>query len=351
MSWGLAARALVGLAGYAAATQALSTRFNLIHDVPTRSVRTADGEILDVAEYPGPGRRGVIYLQHGLAANLRSFDLHPHGPSFARWLAAQGYKVYAGNLRGRSRKNKKVWTFSDHLLRDIPALAAHIGGRRKRPFHWVGHSLGGILGLAYAGGEGRDRLLSVTTIGSSFHYAAGPSNFKALLPFKSLLEKFSGFPLRRLHRLMGPLSAGWIVPDSFHYNRRNMSGAAVMAYHSQCVCDVTVTELLELASGLEENGLLCEELGDRLEDIARSLDVPWLSFAGGADKQCPPSCARKTFDGIEAPAKKFILASREEGFLSDYGHYDLIAGEKAESEVWPRIRDFIADAQSSAKRH
>ena len=98
MKRSLALRTLAGAVGYGVAAEVVGGRWALAGDVPTHTVRTRDGWPLEVAEYPGSGERGVVYLQHGLSSNRRVYDLHPHGPSLARWLSEQGYKVFAGNL-------------------------------------------------------------------------------------------------------------------------------------------------------------------------------------------------------------------------------------------------------------
>jgi hypothetical protein len=35
------------------------------------------------------------------------------------------------------------------------------------------------------------------------------------------------------------------------------------------------------------------------------------------------------------------VAGEENGFLHDYGHVDLIVGERADEELWPRLLGFF----------
>jgi len=39
--------------------------------------------------------------------------------------------------------------------------------------------------------------------------------------------------------------------------------------------------------------------------------------------------------------KEWFLAGEENGAEADYSHMDLILGERAQTEVWPRVLDFL----------
>jgi pimeloyl-ACP methyl ester carboxylesterase len=303
-------------------------------------LQSPDGFPLSLAEFDG-GRRATIFLQHGLAAGHEAFDLAPQGPSLARWLAARGFRVFASNLRGRAEPRPASWSFSDYLLKDVPALSAFVRERAGR-FHWVGHSLGGILGLSHAALDAGENLLSVTTVGSALHYGVGSSGFRALLKFETILRRFRILPGRAVGRLWGPFSAFWLFPNNFNYNRSNMDLRAVLAYHARVNCDLSVEELVEMSSTFSGEGILCGALNRRLPELAGRLPVPWLSVCGTADPQCPPDTAAWTFERLSAPRKERVIAGREHGFSADYGHYDLIGGRASEREIWPLLERFIA---------
>ena len=299
--------------------------------VKIHHVRTKDGWNPGLVEYRG-GDRGTVYLQHGLGSRYTSFDLHPKGGSLARWLAGRGWRVFAGNLRGRAPEGPRPagsrlnWNFSDYLVRDVPAHCDFVAQETGGPFHFVGHSLGGILGLAYTAGPGARHIRTLTTLGSALHYGAGSSRYADLLKWRGILEKIPYYPTSWLHVLWGPLSALKIFSDPWHYNRENMDSGSVLAYHSQANVDLTRAELLELGTTFEGEGILCAELGRRLPELAARLAVPWLAIDAVLDPQCPEDTAAWTYAKVSAPAKARVTASKKAGFSIDYGHLDLVCG-------------------------
>lgn len=326
-----------GLAALLAARACKPARDMKVHHAPTK-----DGWNLGLVEYRG-GDRGTVYLQHGLGSRYTSFDLHPAGPSLARWLAGRGWRVFAGNLRGRAPEGERPpkagrkWNFSDYLLRDVPALCRSVYEISGGPFHFIGHSLGGILGLAYAAREGAGQIGTMTTLGSALHYGVGSSRYSDLLKWRGILERVPYYPTSLLHVLWGPLSAVKLLPDAWHYNRDNMDAGAVLAYHAHANVDLTRAELLELGTTFEGDGILCAELGRRLPELAARIGVPWLFIGAPRDPQCPADTAAWTFERIAAPRKERVLAGLSRGFSADYGHLDLVCGRRAPEEIWPLL--------------
>ena len=48
-------------------------------------------------------------------------------------------------------------------------------------------------------------------------------------------------------------------------------------------------------------------------------------------------------DGFRALGgpKEWLLVGEVNGAVADYGHMDLVIGERAPTEVWPRVLDFL----------
>lgn len=124
-------------------------------DERVRFVHAADGYRLAVTELSprvvidGP-RSLPVLLVHGFAQNRLAFSLGalPHA------LHRVGARVFLGELRGHGlskdpHHRPADWDLRVHLERDLPALCAHVleqtGARR---LHYMGHSMGGILGYA-----------------------------------------------------------------------------------------------------------------------------------------------------------------------------------------------------------
>lgn len=338
---------LLPVAAYAAAAAGLVRATRLADDVRYHAVTTHDGWSLPVAEYGAPGGP-VVFLQHGLAASSRTFDLHPHGPSMARWLADQGFHVFAGNLRGRRGAvragRREPWGFGHYLTRDLPPVVEFVTQRAGRPVHWVGHSMGGILGLAYAGHYQGRGVASVTSVGSALHYDVGSSLFQVVYKAKPALGRLPGIPWRAIQRGLTPLGRMGIG-QSATCNAENMTGKSIAATMAHVFVDMTRDELLELGTSFEGPGIYCAAIDRLLFDAAAELPVPWLSVIGTGDVQCPPDTFEHTFARVGAPRKELFLAGRAHGHAHDYGHFDLIAGRRAEEEIWPRVAAFVRDAE------
>jgi len=321
----------------------------------THTVKTSDDFRLAVHEYPSSDSKGVVYLQHGLGGTPACFDLSPHTASLARWLAARGWTVFTGALRGRhpsvgpKRGPIEENRFSKYLVEDAPAIGRFITAKTGGRFHWVGHSLGGIVGLGYAAREGRDTLASLTTVASALHYGVGGSRLGELRSLEPLLRYLPSLPSRLVHRLASPLAAvGVFGADTFQYNPENMTPSARFSFHAHAVADMSASELLELKSTLEGEGILPAQIGERMPEICREISVPYFALAGSGDQQCPPATARWTFDGIKAPRKNWLLLGEEEGYSADYGHVDLISGIHAEREVFGRIEAFLSSVAADS---
>ena len=65
---------------------------------------------------------------------------------------------------------------------------------------------------------------------------------------------------------------------------------------------------------------------------APSLSLPWNTSLGAS--------FTVGFDALSGP-KEFFIAGEENGLRFDYGHMDLVIGERAPEELWPRIDAFL----------
>ena len=115
-------------------------------------------------------RQYPVMLLHGIASNHNVWDFGVPELSYARHLAAQGYAVYAMNLRGRTGSDGpqtgrgKQWSIDDFLLCDLPTVVEYVKKQHgSEKMHWVGHSMGGILGFFYQIRHKASNLQSLTT--------------------------------------------------------------------------------------------------------------------------------------------------------------------------------------------
>ena len=123
------------------------------------SILAADGAVLRGRRLRG-GNVPIVLI-HGLASCFHQFDLDTaEAPALAQFLARRGGDVWLVNLRGAGRgtdastiaPGKKSWCADEHILEDLPAIAAHLKATGvERPF-LLGHSLGGMVIAAYLAG-------------------------------------------------------------------------------------------------------------------------------------------------------------------------------------------------------
>lgn len=296
-------------------------------------VRTADGWRLGLLECPAHGAaRGTVLIVHGMGATPLNYDL-PGLFSPARWLAARGWRVFLGALRGRRPGEERAgggWGFSDYAAQDAPALEAAVSALAGEPIHWVGHSLGGIVGLLHSFG-GRSRLASITALGSALNYTVGGSDIARLAPLRGRLGFLSRIPTRLYHRLMSPVWASGLLACRL-YRLENLGWRGALAFHLTGQTDISVAELEEAAvRALEPE-----------PPPFPPLHAPFLSVAGSHDRVCPPETARWTYDRLEAPRKEWLL-------VEGVGHFDLAVSEAARERTWPAVEAFMENAILSRK--
>ena len=137
---------------------------------------TDDGIDLFYVEY-GP-RDGIpVVICHGIAVNSTQFI------EDAEFLAQRGYRVLTPDLRGHGRsgiaKPRRANYRLERLALDQTQMLDHAGIGKA---HWVGNSLGGMVGLTLAAHHA-DRLLSLATFGTPYRmWIPAP----AVRPFVSL---------------------------------------------------------------------------------------------------------------------------------------------------------------------
>ncbi|MGZ3687887.1 MAG: alpha/beta hydrolase, partial [Bdellovibrionota bacterium] len=122
----------------------------------------AEGLHLALKHYANPGAQPVLMI-HGLAQNDRSYDSAIARWSFARYLHAQGFDVWVGNLRGAGTEGFRSdtpwphhWSVEDYAATDIPALVNYVRAQTSQAPFLVGHSMAAWAFEGYLGGASLD---------------------------------------------------------------------------------------------------------------------------------------------------------------------------------------------------
>jgi pimeloyl-ACP methyl ester carboxylesterase len=301
----------------------------------------------------GTPRALPVLLVHGLAANRASLDFGLERFSLSAHLAEVGFDCFAVDLRGHgaSRTPPPGGTadssFDDYLRLDVPAAleAVRLASGRDRVL-WVGHSQGGLLGMA-ACALHPERVAALVAIGAP-----------AFFPRRREFGRLDGLLLRLTLRF-GRVLARMVAPFAGYYhpglselpsNPRNVSRQVYRRLLVNVVENVPGAAARQLAGWLAKDTFTSRDgTVDYRAALARATQ-PALFIAGEADRLAPPQAVERAAAawGGEVRLVRIGKASRAS---CDYGHSDLLFGRSAPEEVFPRVRDYLIekDAALSAR--
>ncbi len=314
--------------------------------------RTDDGWEIALVRYRARGTpTGLpVILVHGISANARNMDLDDER-SMARWFAARGRDAWTVSLRGAGDSDKpdpaagraEGFTFDDYWRRDLPAVIGYVRRISAAPaVDYVGHSMGGMIMYAYLsqGGEG---VHAAATLGSPTRLDWG-TGIETLL--KSVTRKVVG----RTWMLPSSLGAQAAAPfqtwvddgpfQRFFYNPQSTDPAAwqrLIAYGTSDVSGAVALQLVDLV----ETGRFGSADGalDFKKDMAR-IATPVLVVAAKLDRIALTPAVKDGYRALGGP-KRWLLITRANGARGEYGHMDLVIGDRAGDEVWTHVLDFF----------
>jgi pimeloyl-ACP methyl ester carboxylesterase len=211
--------------------------FRNLYEFEEIPVDTADGWRLSLSRYrpkpqpfPQPLLGTPLLLVHGYTQNRRAWNVG----EFVKNMLYFGADLYLLELRGHGRSSVEAqrrrareegtplprdidyrWDLDNYLLDDLPAAVAAVkrsSGHKK--IFYCGHSLGGILGYAYA--TLFDDLMGLVTIGAPSDFQRMPVWMRAAgwgppLLFSAVDLALAGLNLARFARRAAAHSAGFRV--------------------------------------------------------------------------------------------------------------------------------------------
>jgi pimeloyl-ACP methyl ester carboxylesterase len=297
---------------------------------------TDDGWRLAVVRYRAKEPRGLpVLLCHGIAANHLNLDLTPDR-SLARALAAAGYDTWSVELRGRGlstqpqlfNKFRYDWSFDEYVEKDAPAAIAEVLRATGAPkLHWVGFSIGGLIGYAIAKDP---RIASMVCL-------AAPSTFtfqrKYLYAWP--LRNLRWLKHRFLMRLLAPLAGYW--RPKLLSSPENLDGAVIRRFLVNGAANFSGNEMLQYGDWLEGDHFRSIDHRRDYRALLPGISLPILVVAGNKDLLAPPPAVKDAYDAIGSAEKQLTIVSRGNGFASNYGHLDLMLGDSAVKDVYPLV--------------
>lgn len=74
------------------------------------------------------------------------------------------------------------------------------------------------------------------------------------------------------------------------------------------------------------------------------IKIPTLSICGIGDTFiAPPSGCQQFLDAFENSQNKFLLCSKENGYLEDYNHSRILQSRNSSKEIWPQVLKWIEE--------
>ena len=296
-------------------------------------------------------KKHPVFLLHGIASCHHTWDIGIDKFSFAYYLVDQGYDVYSIDLRGRPNSDGpetgrgQNWSVDDYLLCDLPRAVEYIlEDSGAKQLHWVGHSLGGVLGYFYQVRHKSHQLKSMITFASSLTYTFSTINhFRTWLDY---LAVFQNYPIRTWWMSMLPFADYDLPWNRFLWNPENLEPEVKRAIFTRVMSRIGVFEWNQVKTISSAEGMPRVSTANLYHSINdRRIDTPVLSLAADDDWVCPLDGVEWTIKNLK-PEAKLVVFGKHYGHAVSYGHMDIVLGIHAVKEVWPRALEWLNDKDS-----
>ena len=91
----------------------------------------------------------------------------------------------------------------------------------------------------------------------------------------------------------------------------------------------------------QRGALVSADGGFNYSEALRQVATPFLLIAGPLDHLAPPQSVMAAYDRLASQNKRLVVASQANGFADNYGHVDLVLGERAPDEIYPLLFDWL----------
>lgn len=329
----------------------------------TYFVRTDDGWSLALHRYKpatqDSGKSPVI-LCHDMTLNSAFWDLDKE-KSLAAYLSAQGFDVWAVDLRGagsstkpgwlsraeimegkgdpRSRFGKEDWTVDDIIHLDIPAVLRLV---KEKTGHdqvsWVGHGMGASAMAGFLVTHDGNAVKHLVAVGMPMAFPKPLNDILIDLAKRKetgqLAARFNGLGLE---------PSGEVTFGELFYHLPNMESRTLGTIRRRASEDVSNGVLDQFLVMLRSGEFQSSDKGTSYARNLEKITVPFFCIAGPLDNLAGIAGMYDAFGHISSPDKALRVFDRANGYSTDYGHNDLIAGEAAPAEVYPAIARWLKE--------
>lgn len=240
----------------------------------------------------------------------------------APYLARQGYDVFVVDMsaRGKSKPSLGHHTADNQtsaILEEIPAFKAFINALKgNREQHWVAHSWGGVLMLAYVARFGGECIATMSFFGTKRRI--------------SVLHPERIFKVDIVWNLVGKV-LGYIYGYFPSKNLKIGSDNEPRLYHRQVVDWVYKKKWIDLVDGFDYNAA-----------FKKAVIPPTLYLAGKNDTFLGhPKDVKKLMQEVGSTQDRFVLLSKATGHLHDYDHINMLTHPDASKDQFPLIVEWM----------
>jgi polyhydroxyalkanoate synthase len=343
---------------------------------------TPDGVTLALRRYQPQvldGEKNPVILCHGLSYNLLFWDLD-ESVSLPRYLASHGYDVWSLSLRGATPSSQPLssamrrlarfnlepevlktlqarlqdvtltdWSVDDHIRYDVPAALAFVREQTATSrVHWVGHSMGGMVMMAYLGQAQAPETDQVQTFVGiavpmvAFHPLSDPYQF--LVDQQGTLAVGSKVVGSSATAAVGVVAGDLGTPmDKLFYNSNNVEDSVLRALFYKAEEEISPGQLEQLMSMVRTERFT--SLDGEADYVAglKGVTRPTYLLAGTVDNMATVAAVQFVHREVPGQPKQYRMFGRVNGHQSDYGHDDLVIGRHAQQEVYPTILEWLDD--------
>jgi pimeloyl-ACP methyl ester carboxylesterase len=208
-----------------------------------------------------------------------------------------------------------------------------------KPVHLIGHSMGAMLVQAAAAMGGVQHMIR-TGVSIAGCFAMEDSEWHEFMWLWPFVKHFKTLHPELIQEILAPISFRVNSPwDQLFFRSDNVDHNVAREMFHKNWEPVPTSLISQLRSVVENGGLRANDGSKQYSDTLRFIQVPMLLVAGSKDRQCPAANLEIAASCI--PNSTYRCFGKDNGHRNDYGHFDLLVGLNAKTEVWDVVSDFL----------
>ena len=264
-----------------------------------------------------------VFMVHGSIEHGGIF-YSASGKGLAPWLASKGFDVFVADLRGRGKSKPAIdatanWGLREMMEEDFPAMLQEIVRLRGEvPQHWIAHSWGGVMQLAF---------LARWSIPAPV----------ASLSFFGSKRSIASWSLKKLMMI----ACGWAGVGELLTRLRGYLPAKEFGFGADNESAATYRQTREWVT--KKPWLDPQDGFDYAEALKMQGLPPALYLTGANDKVLGHAKDVKRLmqeTGVDQ-ANALLIAGKSTGFLHNYDHINLLTHPDAPADVFPQLEEWL----------